>query len=136
MKAVLDLLDLSTADVEKRVRAIQTIGFTQNAEKLPALQARAKIETAPKAQLALREAIALIGLKDASTEVKIASLKELEKLHTIASADPPRKVGLLVISPQPRRTSWPPSVARKPRRRCPRCARPSAASAARSARKS
>ncbi len=88
MKAVLDLLDLSTADVEKRVRAIQTIGFTQNAEKLPALQARAKIETAPKAQLALREAIALIGLKDASTEVKIASLKELEKLHTIASADP------------------------------------------------
>ncbi len=88
MKAVLDLLDLSTADIEKRARAIQTIGFTQNAEKLPALQARQKIETAPKAQLALREAIALIGLKDASTEVKIASLKELEQLHTIASADP------------------------------------------------
>jgi urea transport system permease protein len=88
MKAVLDLLDLSTADVEKRVRAIQTIGFAQNAEKLPALQARAQIEPAPKAQLALREAIALIGLKNPGTEVKLAALKELETLHTIASADP------------------------------------------------
>ena len=88
MKAVLDLLDLSTADVEKRVRAIQTIGFSQNAEKLPALQARAKIETAPKAQLALREAIALINLKSPDTPIKIAALKELEALHTIASADP------------------------------------------------
>ncbi|MCX6955784.1 MAG: urea ABC transporter permease subunit UrtB [Verrucomicrobia bacterium] len=88
MKAVLDLLDLSTADVEKRVRAIQTIGATQNVEKLAALRARQKIETAPKAQLALREAIALIGLKDPSAEVKLAALKELEALHTIASADP------------------------------------------------
>lgn len=88
MKAVLDLLDLSTTDVEKRVRAIQTIGFSQNAEKLPALQARAKIETAPKALLALREAIALINLKSPDTPTKIAALKELEALHTIASADP------------------------------------------------
>ena len=88
MKAVLDLLDLSTADVAKRVRAIQTIGFTQNAEKLPALQARAAIETAPPAQLALREAIALIGLKSPDTPVKLAALQELTTLHTIASADP------------------------------------------------
>ncbi len=88
MKAVLDLLDLSTANVEKRVRAIQTIGSSQNVEKLPALQARAKIETAPAAQLALREAIALIQLKSPDTPTKLAALKELETLHTIASADP------------------------------------------------
>ncbi len=87
MKAVLDLLDLSTPDLKKRISAIQTLGFAQDAEKLAALQARQKIETAPAAQLALREAIALIGLKDASTDVKLASLKELAALHTIGSAD-------------------------------------------------
>jgi urea transport system permease protein len=87
MKVVLDLLDLSTPDLEKRVRAIQAIGFAQNPEKLSALQARLKIETAPKARLALREAIALIGLKDPSDEAKLASLSELRELHTISSSD-------------------------------------------------
>ena len=87
MKAVLDLLDLSTPNLKKRISAIQTLGFAQDAEKLSALQARQKLETVPAAQLALREAIALIGLKDASTEVKLASLQELEALHPIGSAD-------------------------------------------------
>ena len=87
MKTVLDLLDLSTPDLEKRVRAIQAIGFAQNPEKLPALQARAKIETAPKARVALREAIALIGLKEASDDAKLAALEELRALHTISSTD-------------------------------------------------
>lgn len=87
MKAVLDVMDLSTPDVEKRIRAIQTIGFAQNPEKLSALQARLKVETAPKAKLALREAIALIGLKDPSDDAKIAALGELKELHTISSTD-------------------------------------------------
>lgn len=87
MKVVLDLLDLSTPDLEKRIRAIQTIGFAQNAEKLPALEARLKLETAPKALVALREAIAVIGLKNSDRAVKLASLKELKELHTISSAD-------------------------------------------------
>ena len=87
MKAVLDLLDLSTPDLKKRISAIQTLGFAQDSEKLAALQARQKIEPVPSAQRALREAIALIGLKDASAEVKLASLRELTALHTIGSAD-------------------------------------------------
>ena len=87
MKVVLDLLDLSTPDLEKRLRAIQAIGFAQSPEKLPALEARLKIETAPKAKLALREAIALIGLKAASDDVKLAALTELTELHTISSSD-------------------------------------------------
>ena len=87
MKAVLDLLDLSTPDLKKRISAIQTLGFAQDSEKLAALQARQKIEPVPSAQRALREAIALIGLKDASPEVKLASLQELAALHTIGSAD-------------------------------------------------
>lgn len=87
MKVVLDLLDLSTPDLVKRIRAIQAIGFSQSPEKLSALQGRLEIETAPKAKLALREAIALIGLKDDNDETKVASLEELRKLHTIASVD-------------------------------------------------
>ena len=87
MKAVLDLADLANPEVEKRVRAIQTLGYSQNAEKLSALEARKKLETNPKAVVALREAIALIGLKHDSDEVKLASLRELKELHTIGSAD-------------------------------------------------
>ncbi|HTO03383.1 MAG TPA: urea ABC transporter permease subunit UrtB [Opitutus sp.] len=87
MKAVLDLADLANPNLEKRVRAIQTLGYGQNAEKLSALQKRLIIETAPQARLALREAIALIGLNNASDEIKLASLKELAELHTIGSGD-------------------------------------------------
>ena len=87
MKGVLDLVDLSAADLQKRVRAIQTFGFAQNPEKLTALQGRLKIETVPEAKLALREAIALIGLKDPSDETKLAALKELKELHTMGSPD-------------------------------------------------
>jgi urea transport system permease protein len=87
MKAVLDLADLGNANAEKRIRAIQTLGYAQNADKLNALQARLKIETEPKAVLALREAIALVGLKDNRDEAKLAALKELKTLHTIGSGD-------------------------------------------------
>ncbi len=88
MKAVLDLLDLSTPNLKKRIAAIQTLGSAQDVEKLPALLARQKLETDPKAQRALREAVALINLKDASDDVRLGSFKELQDLHTIASADP------------------------------------------------
>ncbi|MEO7967585.1 MAG: urea ABC transporter permease subunit UrtB [Opitutus sp.] len=87
MKAVLDLADLASPDLDKRIRAIQTLGYAQNAEKLPALEARLKIEQTPAGTLALREAIALIGLKNTSDDVKLMSLKELYELHTIGSAD-------------------------------------------------
>jgi urea transport system permease protein len=92
MKAVLDLADLANPNLDRRIRAIQTLGYAQNAEKLSALEARRKIETDPKASLALREAIALIGLKNNSDEVKLTSLKELKALHTIGSADALRSV--------------------------------------------
>lgn len=87
MKAILDLADLANPNVEKRVRAIQTLGYGQMVEKLAPLQARLKIESAPKALLALREAIALIELKHGNDAVKLHSLKELKELHTIGSAD-------------------------------------------------
>lgn len=91
MKAVLDLIDLAAPDPAKRIRAIQTIGQTQDAEKLFALEARLKNETDPKVLRSLREAIALIRLKDAKSEVRLAALAELKQLHTLSSTDFLRK---------------------------------------------
>ncbi len=87
MKAVLDLIDLAAPDSAKRIRAIQTIGQTQDAEKFPALLVRLKLETNPKALSALREACALIRLKDANDETKLAALAELQELHSLGSSD-------------------------------------------------
>jgi len=87
MKAVLDLIDLAAPDSAKRIRAIQTIGQTQDAEKFPALLVRLKLETNPKALSALREACALIRLKDANDETKLAALAELQELHSLGSTD-------------------------------------------------
>lgn len=87
MKGVVDLLDLGSPVLAKRLRAIQTIGFAQKPDKLPALQARRRIETDAKARLALREATALIQLADPGEDAKLEGLAELRVLHTSASYD-------------------------------------------------
>jgi urea transport system permease protein len=87
MKAVLDLADLAAPDPAKRVLAIQTIGLTQDVEKLPALQARTALETDPKAKAVLREAIALIQLKDENNDTRVAALVALKELHSLSTSD-------------------------------------------------
>ena len=87
MKNVVDLLDLGSPILAKRLRAIQTLGAAQKPDKLPALQARSRIETDAKARLALREAIALIQMADPSDDVKLKGLAELRELHSSASYD-------------------------------------------------
>ena len=87
MKGVLDLVELAAPDPLKRRQAIQAIGFAQVADKLPALQDRLKIESDPQVRTALREAIALIQLKDAKEETKLAALRELQEIRTLSSYD-------------------------------------------------
>jgi urea transport system permease protein len=87
MRTVLDLVDLSAADPAKRIKAVQTIGLAQDGTKLAALQARATVETHPQVQRALREGVALIQLKDARDETRLAALKELRDLHPLAATD-------------------------------------------------
>jgi urea transport system permease protein len=87
MKNVVDLLDLGSPVLAKRLRAIQTIGSAQKPDKLPALQARSLLETDAKAKSALREAIALIQLADSSDEVKIRALATLRELHSSGTYD-------------------------------------------------
>ncbi len=87
MKAVLDLVEVAHPDPAKRRSAIQAIGFAQAADKIPALQARLKIETDPHVVLALREALALTRLVDPNDTVKLAALNELRELRTLSSYD-------------------------------------------------
>jgi urea transport system permease protein len=87
MKAVLDVLDLVVADPAKRLQAVQTLGFTQDAEKLPVFQARLLVEPEARIRLALREAIAFTQLKSTDKAVRLAALAELRTLHTLSSTD-------------------------------------------------
>ena len=87
MKTVVDLLDLGSPVLTKRLRAIQTIGFSQKPENLPVLQARSRVEPDKGAREELREAIALIQLVDPDDAVKLKALAELRELHNSSSYD-------------------------------------------------
>ena len=87
MKAVLDLVDLAAADPNQRIRAIVTIGQSQDTEKLPALEKRLARESDPHVTLALREAIALIQLKSPVEDVKVKALGELTACESLGSVD-------------------------------------------------
>ncbi len=87
MKAVLDLADLAAPEPATRIKAILTIGLTQDIEKLPALRARLTIESDESVKRALRESIAIAQLKDEKPEMKLAALAELKELRSLASTD-------------------------------------------------
>ncbi len=87
MKAVLDLVDLVSANPAKRLQAVQTIGQAQDAAKIAVLESRLPLEKDPKVLRALHEALALIRLKDTQDEVKLAALAELRELSTLSSTD-------------------------------------------------
>ncbi len=87
MKPVFDLIALVAAEPQKRIRAIEGMGQGQDPEKLPALKLRLTQETDPRVKAKLREAIAFIQLKDADDAVKLAALKEIKELQTLASSD-------------------------------------------------
>lgn len=87
MKAVLDLVDLADPLPAKRLQAVQTLGFSQAVDKLPILNTLAQSESDPAVKKALREAVALIQLKDPKREVKLAALAELKTLSTLSSYD-------------------------------------------------
>ncbi|MDF2459278.1 MAG: urtB [Nitrospira sp.] len=87
MKGVLDLLDIASPDAKKRIQAIQTIGFAQEADKLPAFEKRLSIEEDSHVRRILREAIAVTRLKNPDDAVKLEALRELKELHALSSYD-------------------------------------------------
>ena len=87
MKTVIDLLELAAPDPAKRIQAIQTLGMAQDVEKLPALLAAQKLETNSQVKKSLREAVALIQLKDEDQKIQTAACRELAALGSISSQD-------------------------------------------------
>jgi urea transport system permease protein len=87
MKGVLDLLSLSDPDPEVRVQAILTLGKSQETEKLPQLLKLQQTEKNGKVNRTLREAVALMELKDEKPEVQIAAAKALGAMGSISSQD-------------------------------------------------
>ena len=87
MRNVIDLLDLGSPNLAKRLRAIQAIGFAQKADKLPILEARLNVEKDSEARSELREAIALIQLANPDDSVKLTGLATLRALHNSSSYD-------------------------------------------------
>ncbi len=87
MKQVLDIVDLVSPNRAKRLQAVQTIGQAQDASKIAVLESRLPLEKDPHVLRALREAIALIRLKDPKDDVKLAALAELKQLSTLSSTD-------------------------------------------------
>ncbi len=87
MKVVLDLLDLTSPVLSKRIQAIQTVGFSQDLAKIPALQKRLAAENDPDAKRAIGEAIAVTQLKSPDKAVQLAALEQLRVLHSLSSYD-------------------------------------------------
>jgi len=87
MKGVLDLVDLSSEDPDRRLKAVQTIGYSQDASKLPPLEKRLSVENNGRVRNALLEGIALIQLKDPSDETRLHALDTLRELATLGSFD-------------------------------------------------
>jgi len=87
MKGVLDMLSLVAPSVEERIQAVNTIGMSQDVEKLPALLTAQKNEKNSRARHAMDEAVALIELKDEKPEVQAAAAKRLGAMGSIPSQD-------------------------------------------------
>lgn len=87
MKAILDLAELAAVEPTRRARSVRNLGLAQDAEKLPVLLARESVESAPEVRRALREAIALLRLKDPREEIRVAALQELQAVSSLATSD-------------------------------------------------
>ncbi|MEO6739585.1 MAG: urea ABC transporter permease subunit UrtB [Chthoniobacteraceae bacterium] len=87
MKSVMDLAQLSSADVKQRLRSVETLGMEQNPERLPVLLSRQQKETDSQVKRAIREAIALTEIKDEDPAKQIAACRELGAIGSIPSQD-------------------------------------------------
>ena len=87
MKGVLDLIALTSPNLEARLTAVSQVGMQQNAQLLPALRARQQKEENSKVRRGLREAIALTELRSEDAAAQIAAVRELGALKSIPSQD-------------------------------------------------
>jgi urea transport system permease protein len=87
MKDVTDLAALTSADAEKRVRAVRDFGLKQEVASLPVLRTQLERETSTEVKLALDEAIALISLRSEDKQDRLTGCLRLGQLTSIPSQD-------------------------------------------------
>lgn len=87
IKRVLDLLDLASPDLQKRIQAINTMGFAQDLEQLPIIERLQGTEKNSDALQALRVSSALIRLKHADPLQRSRALGDLRELHPLSATD-------------------------------------------------
>ncbi len=92
MKTTLDLLALSTPNVNMRRDAVSTLGQDQNPEYIPRFEARLAVEKDAIVRRKLQEAIAVTQLVSDKAETRLAAVRRLGELRSIAALDLVRKI--------------------------------------------
>jgi urea transport system permease protein len=87
MKGVLDAFALAASAPATRLKVVAEYGLAQDLARLEALQARQAVETHPRVQRALREAISQIRLKHDDVEKRTAAARDLGQMGSISSRD-------------------------------------------------
>jgi urea transport system permease protein len=87
MKGVLDAFALAAADPSARLRVVTEYGLAQDLTQLEALQARQAVESHPRVQRALREALCQIHLKHDDPEKRKAAARDLGQMGSLSSRD-------------------------------------------------
>ena len=87
MRTVLDLAAVANPDSAQRRRAIEAIGLEGDRAKLPALQARAQVETDAGVRPSLRVAVALLELRSDDPAVRLAAARTLGGLGSLSARD-------------------------------------------------
>lgn len=87
IRTVLDLAAVANPDPTERRRAIDAISLEGNPAKLPALQARAGVETDAGVRRSLRVAIALLELRGEDPAVRVAAARTLGGLGALPARD-------------------------------------------------
>lgn len=87
IRTVLDLAAVANPDPVQRRRAVDAIGLSGDPAKLPALQARAKVETDVGVQQSLQVAVALLELKSEDPAARIAAAHTLGGLGALSARD-------------------------------------------------
>lgn len=87
IKTTLDLLALSSPNPNIRRDAASKLGLEQNPEYLPYFQAHLAIEKTARVRRSLHEAIALTQLGSDQPAARLAAVRQLGQLHSIAALD-------------------------------------------------
>jgi urea transport system permease protein len=87
LKRIVDLIDLSSPDFDKRIEAALKLGLSQNPQYLPDLKARAKRQEDSNTQRAFDEAVAISELANGSIEDRLAAIRTLGSMKSFRARD-------------------------------------------------